>query len=204
MTPWIAARQASVSSTIFQSLLKLMSLNGWCSPSVTPFSFCLQSFPVSWLFASGSQYIGASASASVLPMNIQCLFPLRLTGWISLQSKGLSSIFSSTIGRHQFFRAQPSLWSSSNTLVTWFEELSLGKTLMLGKVEGRWRRGRQRMRWLDGTIDSMYISLSKLWEIVKDREVWSAAVHGVTKSQSWWSEWTTRNKKMLTMNKVLR
>ena len=81
---------------------------------------------------------------------------------------------------------------------------SLEMTLILRKIEGRRRRGWQRMRWLDGTIDSMYISLSKLWEIVKDREVWSAAVHGVTKSQSWWSEWTTRNQKMLTMNKVLR
>ena len=81
---------------------------------------------------------------------------------------------------------------------------SLEMTLILRKIEGRRRRGWQRMRWLDGTIDSMYISLCKLWEIVKDREVWSAAVHGVTKSQSWWSEWTTRNQKMLTMNKVLR
>ena len=58
---------------------------------------------------------------------------------------------------------------------------SLGKTLMLGKTEGRRRRGQQRMRWLDGIIDSIDMSLSKLWEIVKDREVWHGAVHGVTK-----------------------
>ena len=105
-------------------LLKLMSTESLMPSShltlVVPFSSRLQSFPasesfpVSWLFASAGQSIGASASAWVLPVNIQGWFPLGLTGFISLLSKGLSRVFSSTtVQKHQFFGAQPSLWSHS-------------------------------------------------------------------------------------------
>ena len=116
-----------LSFTISRSLPKLMSR--WCHPtissSVAPFSSCPQSFPasgsflVSWLFASGGQSTRVSASISVLPMIIQGWSPLGWTRWISLQTKGLSRVFSNTrVQKHQFFGAQLSLWSSS-PIHTW-------------------------------------------------------------------------------------
>ena len=129
---WTAACQASLSFTTSWNLLKLCPLSWWNHPaissSVNPFSSRPQSFPasgsfpVSQLLRSGGQSIGALASASVLPMNIQGWFPFRLTGLISLLSKGLSRVlFSTTLRKHQFFGTQPSLWSNSH-IHTWLLE----------------------------------------------------------------------------------
>ena len=115
----------SCSSPSPRVCLSFCSLSQRCHPGITfsvvPFSSYLQSFPasgsfsMSQLFASGGQSIGVSASASVFPMNTQNGFPLGWTGWTSLQSKGLSRVFSNTtVQKHQFFGAQPSLQSNSH------------------------------------------------------------------------------------------
>ena len=127
-TPWTYARLPCPSPSP-RACSNSYPFSQWCHPtissSVVPFFSCLQFFPVSgsflmsWFFASGDQGIGVSASASVLPMNVQYWFPLGWTGWISLQSKGLSrEIFNTTIQKHQFFGAQPSLQSNSH-IHTW-------------------------------------------------------------------------------------
>ena len=129
MTPWTIACQTSQSITNFWSLLKLMSIQSvmssnqftLCHPLFLPPSILpsIMVFPMSQFFASGGQSIGVSASASVLPMNIQDWFPLGLTGWMSLQSKGLSRVlFNTTVQKHQFLGAQLSLWSNSH-ICTW-------------------------------------------------------------------------------------
>ena len=121
-------------------------LSRWCHPtissSVAPFSFCPQvfpasgSFPMSRLFTSGGQSIRASASATDLSMNIQSWFPLVLTGWTSLLSKGLSRVFSSTtVQKHEFFGAQPSLWSNSH-ICTWL--LEKPQLWLHGPLSAKW------------------------------------------------------------------
>ena len=126
-TPWIKARQASMSITNSRSSLRLMSIE-----SVMPSSHLIlchpllllpaipPSFPMSQLFAWGGQSTGVAASASVLPMNTQDWSPLGWTGWISLQSKGLSRVFSNTtVQKHKFFGSQPSSQSNSHTHNYW-------------------------------------------------------------------------------------
>ena len=135
VTPWTAEHQASLSFTISWSLLKFMFIES-VMPSyhliicVTCFSSHLQSFPasgsfsMSQLFTSDGQSIGASASASALPLNIQDWFPLGLTGWIRLLSKGLSRVFSNTtVQKHQFFSIQPFLLSNSHMHIWLLEKL---------------------------------------------------------------------------------
>ena len=126
MIPWNVAARLPCPLISPGACSNSCSLSRWCHPiissSVTPFSSCPQSFEASrsfpWLFVSGGHSIGDSASASVLPMNIQdCL-----TGLTSLQSKGLSRVFSSTtVQKHQFFSTQTSLWSNSH-IRTWLPE----------------------------------------------------------------------------------
>ena len=168
-TPWTVARQDSLSLTISWSLPKFMYIE-----SVMPFNhlilcfpllFCphsfpaLRLFPMSQLFASGDPNIGASASASVLPTSIQCWFPLRLTGLISLLSKGLSSIFSASL--------------VAQTI----------KNLPAMRETPVWSLGRE-----DPLEKGMATHSSiPAWRIAWTEELGQATVHGVEKSRTWLS-----------------
>ena len=109
---------------------------------------------------------------SPLDCEFKAINPKRNQSWTSLEGLILKLKF-------QYFGHM--MWRAD----------TLEKTLMLGKIEGRRRRGQQRMRWLDDITDSTDMSLSKLWEIVKDRKVWCTAIPRVTKSQTWLSDWRT-------------
>ena len=182
VTPWTAACQASPSITNSWSLLKLMSIDSVIpsiSSSVVP--FCLQSFPasgsfpMSQFFASGGQSIGVSASASVLPMNIHDWFPLGWTGWISLQSKGLSRAFSNTkVQKHQFLDTQLSFYVSSRVTKN---------SLLLSKDK----------KWYKGRAEDWFRQVGNMAEICTQN------IHWVTQRNSvclifwkWWANEETR------------
>ena len=143
-TPWIASHQASLSITNSQNPLKPMAIES-VMPSkhlipCHPFSSCPQSlpasgsFPLNQFFTSGGQSIGVSASTSALPVNTQDWSPLGWTGWISLQSKGLSRVFSNTmVQKHRFFGAQFSSQSNSHPYMTTGKTIALTRWIFLTK-----------------------------------------------------------------------
>ena len=160
-TPWTAASQAFLSFTISWSLLRLMSIElmmpfnrliHCCPllflPSIFP---RIRVFSNEWLFTSSDQSIGASASASVLLMNIQGWFPLGLTGLISVQSKGLPRAFSNTtVWKHRFFSTQPYLWSNYH-----IRTMTTGKTMALTSWEGLGAGGEGDDKGWDGWMASL-------------------------------------------------
>ena len=177
----------------------------WCHPtissSVVPFFSCPQSFPasgsfqMSQLFASGGQSIGASASTSVLPMNTQDWSPLGWTGWISLQSKGLSRVFSdTTVQKHQFFGTQLSFSPTLKSIHDHWKNHSLDETDQDFRRMPIYGQTNTSSNAISTPAAVTFIPAS--YPLVKDREAWRAAIHGVSK-ESDMTEQLNNNKKTL-------
>ena len=144
-------------------------------------------FPA-FVYARGSSTINKTESWIIDAFELWCWRRLLIVPWTSRRSD--KSIIKE-ISPEYSLEVQYLFWGwSSNTLATWSKELSSEKTLMLGKSEGKRRRGQQRTRCMDGILDSLGMNLRKLWELVMDREAWHAAVSGVTKSWTRLRNWT--------------
>ena len=190
VTPWTRTAMLPRPSPSTRACSNSYPFSQWCYPttssSAVPFCSCLQpfsasgSFPMSLLFASGDQSIGASAS--VLPMNIQDWFPLVLSGFISLQSKGLSRVFpSTTVQNHQFFSTEPSLWSNSH-IHTWLLEKNIALTIRTFVSKVMSLLFNTLPRFVSGEGNGNPLQYSCL-ENPRDGGAWWAGVYGVP--QSW-------------------